>query len=131
MNVWKNTIKIKYELKTIAHHKLIGIILFSSLLLTQLKFKISRQNPTHELESFTTSKMDRHLLWQKVHQKISVIKTNTFDDIEKNSSFWHFNSRFVLKTTKTQVFVMITEIFWWTFWRNKWRSIFDVVKDSS
>ena len=51
--------------------------------------------------------MDRQLLCQKVHQKISVIKTNTCDD---NSSFWHFNSRFVLKTTKTQVFVLITEI---------------------
>ena len=38
------------------------------------------------------SKMDRHLLRQKVPQKISVVKTNTFDDI-KNSSFWHFNSR--------------------------------------
>ena len=44
---------------------------------------------------------------------------------------WHFNTRFVLKTTKTQVFVMITEIFWQTFWRNKWRFIIDAVKDSS
>ena len=26
----------------------------------------------------------------------------------QNKHFWHFNSRFVLKTTKTQVFVMIT-----------------------
>ena len=30
-----------------------------------------------KLESFTTSKNDRHLLSQKVHQKISVIITNT------------------------------------------------------
>ena len=52
--------------------------------------------------------MDRQLLCQKVRQKISVIKTNACDD---NSSFWHFNSRFVLKTTKTKVFVLITEIF--------------------
>ena len=44
-------------------------------------------------------------------QKISVIKTNSFDNIKKNSSFWHFNSLFVLKTVKTQVFVMITENF--------------------
>jgi hypothetical protein len=36
-----------------------------------------------KLESFTTSKTDRHLLRQKVGQKISVIKTNTFDDIKK------------------------------------------------
>ena len=28
--------------------------------------------------------MDRHLLRQKVCQKISVIKTNTFDDIKRN-----------------------------------------------
>ena len=40
---------------------------------------------------------------------------------------WHFNSRFVLKTTKTPGFVFITEI----LWRNKWRSVFDVVKDYS
>jgi hypothetical protein len=29
------------------------------------------------------SKLDRHLLHQKVRQKISVIKTNTFDDTKK------------------------------------------------
>ena len=47
---------------------------------------------------------------QKIRQKISVIKTNsfdwellTFDDI-KNSSIWLFNSRFVLKT---KVFVKV------------------------
>ena len=31
----------------------------------------------------------------------------------------------------TQVFVMITKIFWQTFWRNKWTPVFGVVKDSS
>ena len=36
---------------------------------------------------------------KKVRQRISVIPEN-----------WHFNSRFVLKTTKTPVFVFITEI---------------------
>ena len=36
-----------------------------------------------KLEYFTTSKRDRHLLCQKVCQKISVIKTNTLDDIKK------------------------------------------------
>ena len=41
---------------------------------------------------------------------------------------WHFRSCFVLKTTKTQLFVFITEILWQTFWRNNWQSIFDVVK---
>ena len=29
------------------------------------------------------SKMDRQLLRQKVRQKISIIKTNTFDDIKE------------------------------------------------
>ena len=47
---------------------------------------------TNQLESFTTSKTDRHLLYQKVRQRISVIPEN-----------WHFNSRFVLKTTKPPV----------------------------
>ena len=31
----------------------------------------------------------------------------------------------------SKVFVLITEIFWRTFWRNKWWFVFDVVKDSS
>ena len=53
--------------------------------------------------------------FQKFHQKISVIKTNTFDDIKKNSSFWHSNSRFVLKTTKIPAFVFITDILCQTF----------------
>ena len=41
---------------------------------------------------------------------------------------WHFYSSFVFKTTKTSLFVFITEILWWTFWRNNWWSVFDVVK---
>ena len=52
-----------------------------------------------KLDSFTTSETNRHLFRQKVRQRISVIPEN-----------WHFNSRFVLKTTKTPVFVFITEI---------------------
>ena len=71
------------------------------------KDKIHSDIHKDELESFTMSKTDPHLLRQKVRQKISVNKTNTFDD----SSFWHFDSGFVLKTRKTQVFVMTTEIF--------------------
>ena len=43
--------------------------------------------------------MDCHLLRQKGSQKISVIPEN-----------WHFNSRSVLKITKTPVFVFISEI---------------------
>jgi hypothetical protein len=46
----------------------------------------------------------------------------------KNCSIWHFNSCFVLKTTKTQVFVFITEIFLRFFLRNNWWSIIDVVE---
>ena len=48
---------------------------------------------------FTTSKTDRQLLCQKACQRISVIPEN-----------WHFDTRFVMKTTKTPVFVFITEI---------------------
>ena len=48
---------------------------------------------------FTTAKRDCQLLRQNVHQKISVITDN-----------WQFNSRFVLKTTKTPVIAFITEI---------------------
>ena len=57
------------------------------------------------------SKTDRHLSHQKVCQKISVIKINTCDDIKEIVHFGIFYSCFVLKTAKTQVFVMITEIF--------------------
>ena len=45
------------------------------------------------------SKTDRHLLRQKVGQRISVIPEN-----------WHFDTHFVLKTTKTPAIVFITEI---------------------
>ena len=80
---------------------------------------------------------------QKIRQKISEIKTNSFDwelstfiDIKK---IVHFGISIhvlswtepFLKTTKTQVFFMITEIFWQIFWHNKLWSVFDVVEDSS
>ena len=58
------------------------------------------------------SKTDHYLIRQKVCQRISGIPEN-----------WHFNSRFVVKTTKAPVFVFITEIIWWTFWRNTLRSL--------
>ena len=50
------------------------------------------------------SKTDRQLLRQKVRRRISVIPEN-----------WHFNSYFVLKATKTAVFVFVTEILRRTF----------------
>ena len=66
----------------------------------------------------------------KVNQIISVIKTkrSVFPEkwYYKNSSFWHFNSSFVLNTTKTQVLVLITEIIWRTFWNDNWQSIIDI-----
>ena len=75
-----------------------------------------------EKQKFSTTTInDRQLSNPKICLKISVIKTNsfdwellTFDDNKKNSSFWHFNSHFVLKTSVCKggfVFVMITEIF--------------------
>ena len=54
------------------------------------------------------SKTDRHLLRQKVRQKFSVIKTNTFDDIKK---IVHFDVLIHFLSSRQQVFVMITEIF--------------------
>ena len=55
------------------------------------------------------SETDCHLLHQKVHQKISVIPEN-----------WHFNSDFVLKTTKTPVFVLL----------KLFDELFDVINDN-
>ena len=45
------------------------------------------------------SKTDRHLLRQRVRQKVTVIKTNTFDDLEKNSSL-AFQFKFCLEDNK-------------------------------
>ena len=50
--------------------------------------------------------MDRQLLFQKVRQIISVMK-QTHSKFPEN---WHLNLLFGLKTTKTLVFVFITEI---------------------
>ena len=56
----------------------------------------------------------------KSSSKISVMKTNT-------GVFVVFKATLELNCQ----FSRITEILWWSFWRNKWWSIFDVVKDSS
>ena len=64
-----STIIFSYRLR----HR-VRCVCFAQYILGQLAQK---------LESFTTSKTDRHLLCQNVRQKISVIKTNTFDDIKK------------------------------------------------
>ena len=65
--------------------------------------------------------MDRQLLRQKVRQKISVIKTNTL-------FFNVFNTKWTIFVSSSQLFVLITDIFWRTFWRNNWKSIIDVVE---
>ena len=64
---------------------------------------------THQHSLPTTSITDRQFLRQKVHQKISVIKTNPCDDITKIVHFGIFDSRLVLKTTLTKV--LISQIF--------------------
>ena len=71
----------------------------------------------HKRKFSTALIIDHQLSRKKIRQKFSVIKTNTSDDIKINSSFLHFNSRFVLKTKKPQMFVMITKHFWHIFWR--------------
>jgi hypothetical protein len=68
---------------------------------------------------------------QKIRQKFSVIKTNSFDDVKKIAHFGiliHVLSWWqqkLEKTAKTQVFVMITEI----FWRENWQSIIGAVEN--
>ena len=53
--------------------------------------------------------------------------------ISKNSSFWHFGITFCLENKSVCkcgfVFVMITEIFWWIFWRDNWQSLIVVVEN--
>ena len=55
--------------------------------------------------------MDRQLLRQKVRQKISVIKTNTCDYITELVRFGILIHVWSRKQQKTQVFILITEIF--------------------
>ena len=57
---------------------------------------VTKQQQQQQQQS---SKTDCQLLRQKFCQRISVFPEN-----------WHFNSCFVLKTTKTPLFVFITEI---------------------
>ena len=75
---------------------------------TNFTFKMTLLKIRHQLESFTMSKTDPHLLRQKVGQIFSVIKTNTFDDIKKID---HFDVLIHFLSSRQQVFVMITEIF--------------------
>ena len=49
----------------------------------------------------TISNIDRQFLFQKSCQKFSVNENKKNWWFQKNSLFWHFNTRFVLKTTKT------------------------------
>ena len=64
--------------------------------------------------TFTTSKTDSQLLLQKVHQIISVTKTNT-------GVFVVFNTERELKYQFSgRVFVFISEILWQTFLHKNW-----------
>ena len=69
---------------------------------------------------FTTSKIDHHLLCQKVRQRISVMKKNS-------GVFVVFKTKRDLKFFwKHSVFAFITEILWRTFWSNNWQSVCDI-----
>ena len=61
-------------------------------------------------ESFYYVKYGVSIITIKVRQIVSVKKRNTEKLYHKNSSFGHFDSRSVLNTTKTPVFVFITAI---------------------
>ena len=68
------------------------------------------------------SNTGRQKVRQKILQKVSVIKTNFFDNVRK---IVHFGILIRIlswkQKQKTQVFVMITENFWRIFWRTFWR----------
>ena len=74
-------------------------------------------NSNRLAESFYYVNYGSSIITSKVRQKnISNENIKQRNDITKNSSFWHFNSRFVLETTETPVFsVFITEIICLTF----------------
>ena len=117
----------------VSKHKLkVPLPLVDFVHLWSVLARVFRHQGVWIAESFYNVKYGLSIITSKVCQIISGMKTKTLEFSVKwyfkNSSFWHFNSCFVLKTTKTQVFVLITEIFWQTFWRNNWRSIIDVVE---
>ena len=82
----------------------------------------------HSQSLSTTSIMNRQLLRQKVRQKISVIKTNTYLFLLSSRQKVNKMPTWTIFVLSSQVFVLNTEIFWRTFWRNNWRSIIDVVE---
>ena len=72
------------------------------------------------------SKKDCYLLRQKVCQSISLMKTKTiYISRESIGILIHVLS---WRQHQCTVFVFITEILGQTFWCNKWRSVFDVIK---
>ena len=87
------------------HQNLIALFLFFELTKTESFYNVNYGS------SVITSK--------RSSKNISLIKTNTCDDITKivhSGILIHGLSwTLILKTTKTQVFVLITEIFWQTF----------------
>ena len=74
---------------------------------------------------FAISKTDRHLLRKKVRQRISVMKTNTLY-VSRELAFQFTVCLEDNKNTGVLGFSLLR--FFDEFWRNKWHSIFDVVK---
>ena len=85
-----------------AHSKLDQENSFSEIVVKKFYCQNSSQQGQKQ-RFFTASNTDRHLSCKKVCQRVSVMKTNTLWN-------WHFDLLFVLRTTKTPVFVFITEI---------------------
>ena len=73
---------------------------------------------------FTTSKTDCQLLRQKVRQRNLSNEKNTLC-FQRIGILIHILS---WRQQKQQCLFFITDILWRTFWCNKWRSVFDVVK---
>ena len=79
-------------------------------------------------ESFYNSNYGPSIITSKVRQIISVMKTKRLIWYFKNISFWHFNSCFVVKTTKHQCLCFHCWDYFTNFWHNNWRSIINVVE---
>ena len=94
------------------------------LLYRNSKHASQTENTTAEVfygDNYWWTIIDRQLSRQKIRQKLSVIKTNTSDDIKKIVHFGILIHILSWRQKETQVFVMITENFWQIFWRTFWR----------
>ena len=91
------------------------------------QIQISRLWSKYRIASSTRriSFKHRHLSSQKVRQRISVMKTNSLYSfrLSRELAFYFTSCLEVNKNTR------IFENLWLTFWRYKWRSVFDVVQN--